>query len=879
MAKSKSAAQIKAEMAVKRARAKNMAQGGVVNMRDGGDAEQEFIDRMREEFSVYNKPTYGNEIPGTPTIDQQRYELSVKGQQEAENRERTRRDSLTAVDPAGTLGIVDALKTVGKAVVAPIAYVGGNAFDWLQTGKVDPARSKARGEKLEQWMAPKTQEGGELLEEIGKVGPALTGSEYGFGMHPNLWASGIGLTTPKQTAAGLRLGKERVTPFAKDVGTMAAELYESGRMPGMVSPNLYAVSPDGKPSKVLAPANEQGFYSPTEAAALNLRRKSGSGQAFLNDIMKAENVRPDEINAMGLDTFLKDKKNVTADEVRDYIAQNKIQLGETVYSGSTYSRDKDGLMLQSLKQRTEGMTPQQIVENFGEGTYNSIIRLENLRDRSTPEILSNQANNFAVRADMARDNKDLVKAAEFEAQRDHYNARAALSQENYNQKPVKFEGFQLPGGSNYREIVLTLPAEGTAKAKELDLNFRNHVDIADDAMKYYKQLSNEYPPGDPKIRAAYQKYVEARKLRDESKKLLQAEIKKNDETIYRSSHWEDPNPIAHIRMSDRLTDGKKTLLVDEVQSDWHQAGREEGYKRPESIEAKQEYEDYKADLIKRFEKDLRTRLTAAGDSPEKIDEIVNKQLTTVAPGNMARALNEPTVFNKYYEAANEERRSNAKRLEGVPDAPYKEDWYQLALRRAIKEGVDKGYERIALPTGKQVAERFDMSKQIDRIDYNKNEDGTYSMSAIKNGEEVMSQENLSEKELKNLVGKDVAEKIIKNEGKAPTPEEIEIMEDLGQDFPDTFRSLSGLGLSIGGKGMLKYYDEIYPNYLKKFGKKYGAKVGTTYINHDDVAEPLHYMEITPEMRKEFATGIHMKRGGKVSFANNIDAMRLALSKG
>jgi hypothetical protein len=33
------------------------------------------------------------------------------------------------------------------------------------------------------------------------------------------------------------------------------------------------------------------------------------------------------------------------------------------------------------------------------------------------------------------------------------------------------------------------------------------------------------------------------------------------------------------------------------------------------------------------------------------------------------------------------------------------------------------------------------------------------------------------------------------------------------------------------------------------------------------------------MREAFKTGIHMKRGGKVSFANDIDAMRLALSKG
>jgi hypothetical protein len=38
------------------------------------------------------------------------------------------------------------------------------------------------------------------------------------------------------------------------------------------------------------------------------------------------------------------------------------------------------------------------------------------------------------------------------------------------------------------------------------------------------------------------------------------------------------------------------------------------------------------------------------------------------------------------------------------------------------------------------------------------------------------------------------------------------------------------------------------------------------------------MEITPAMRKEFSTGIHMKKGGKVSFADSLDAMRHELSK-
>jgi hypothetical protein len=68
------------------------------------------------------------------------------------------------------------------------------------------------------------------------------------------------------------------------------------------------------------------------------------------------------------------------------------------------------------------------------------------------------------------------------------------------------------------------------------------------------------------------------------------------------------------------------------------------------------------------------------------------------------------------------------------------------------------------------------------------------------------------------------------------------------------------------KGMKKYYDDIYPNYLQKYGKKWGAKVGETSIEVDRTRdssgipsmypgkEPVRYIDITPEMRKSVGKG-------------------------
>ena len=533
----------------------------------------------------------------------------------------------------------------------------------------------------------------------------------------------------------------RAAPFAKDVGAMANELYMSGKMPLTVNPTFHMAEPVKSAERVLAPANEQGFYSPTEAAALNLQRKSGQGQAFLNDLMKQENVRPDEINAMGLDTFLKGKTNVTADEVRDYIAKNKIQLGEAKY-GELTPRE--------LSAEWERLAQQEYGKSYG-------------------ELYDNEANSI----------ERMIK----------------------NDREPKFEDYSMPGGENYREVVLTLPSNRPSLKNMSRAEYNSAIDAAD----------------------------------------------KSGVTDYKSSHWDEPNPLAHLRLKD-FTDveGKKTLLVDEVQSDWHQAGRERGYRTPDAIAKQAEINQQ----LKRLDLD---RL-------DLYDEL------------KAIQLHDPNYpFNNDWLEASKKISENTKQQSdlkeqalsfgSIPNAPYKEDWYQLALKRAIKEAIDGGYDRVALPTGQRVAERFDLSKQADGVFWNpdkkeltvKTKDGDYAPVAV----------GISDQEVSKYVGKDVAKRLLSTDK--------ENVYGVGN-----VHSLLGEDLTVGGEGMKKYYDEIYPGYLKKFGKKYGASVGKTTVDADGVAEPLHYMDITPAMRKEFSTGIHMKNGGKVQFANDLDAMKYAL---
>jgi hypothetical protein len=53
--------------------------------------------------------------------------------------------------------------------------------------------------------------------------------------------------------------------------------------------------------------------------------------------------------------------------------------------------------------------------------------------------------------------------------------------------------------------------------------------------------------------------------------------RKANKDNFHSGHFSEPNVLAHTRLNDRVdSDGKRVLFVEEIQSDWHQAGRKKG---------------------------------------------------------------------------------------------------------------------------------------------------------------------------------------------------------------------------------------------------------------------------------------------------------------
>ena len=139
--------------------------------------------------------------------------------------------------------------------------------------------------------------------------------------------------------------------------------------------------------------------------------------------------------------------------------------------------------------------------------------------------------------------------------------------------PPKWEDYSLPGGRNYQEILLTTPDyAGTASELEYrQTRLKNQLD------EVYERNTpgEEFLPGDEKLTADLENQIANNEFEIDALRKRQG----GQETFYESHFSEYPNVMVHIRTTDRIDEqGRKILFVEEVQSDWHQKGRQDGYK-------------------------------------------------------------------------------------------------------------------------------------------------------------------------------------------------------------------------------------------------------------------------------------------------------------
>jgi hypothetical protein len=133
------------------------------------------------------------------------------------------------------------------------------------------------------------------------------------------------------------------------------------------------------------------------------------------------------------------------------------------------------------------------------------------------------------------------------------------------------------------------------------------------------------------------------------------------------------------------------------------------------------------------------------------------------------------------------------------------------FKRALRDAVASGKQWIGWTTGETQIDRFDLSKQVDKLVLFPD----MTVRAYKDGAEIISQETTAEK-LPDLIGKEAAQKLLD----APTVNEA---PNENQE-PEPHRKLEGEDLKVGGSGMKGFYDNMLPKEIGKYVKQWGAKV-------------------------------------------------------
>jgi hypothetical protein len=535
-----------------------------------------------------------------------------------------------------------------------------------------------------------------------------------------------------------------------------------------------------KGAKKVAP-----FFSKVDEVLESLPRNKGTGDEFLREIEKTKGVKPAEIQDRGIAKALKGKPKMTKAEVQKIFESNPPpRVKEEVRGGNE--------LLEALDQKAQ-------------------------------EIVGDEYATF----------DDLYG-------RDRDKARSMVESDFGYDPETQYESFKTPGGKNYREILLKLPKRGLNDAEQRDLMLYE-ADV---------RRGKELDPWHQKQYAAL-KEKEAAGSQD-----------------YSAPHFEGtPNILAHIRVQDfeapnkgfavinrrsgfksevfptmeqaeaamaqyperlrgMLMIGeaqgrpKKVLLVDEIQSDWHQEGRKKGYRSQNFIEKHSKFNNFLNETKVKYQQQSPGLLTEDTLSKMDSDELIKyKELSDFV----------------YFEN------------QRLPDAPFKKNWHELAMKRVLDYAAENGYDSVAITPGVQQVKRYeDATRQaVDEV-------ALYgdTLVGFKGGRKVIEQPISSPDELEQYIGKDMAQKL------SSAPPDMNFI-----------RSIKGEDLTVGGEGMKGFYDKILPDYLNNYGKKYGAQVVQSQldtprmINVGSGAQtevgrniiPIHSFDITPQMREEIRT--------------------------
>ena len=503
------------------------------------------------------------------------------------------------------------------------------------------------------------------------------------------------------------------------------------------------------------------FKSILKETAKKLPAK-GNGEQFLGQLKNTPGLKQQELKWSGLDDFLKGKKNVTKEEVKDYLEKNTLDVSEVAFPRVSKDADNFNQLLNKVKteknnlvkeiqdlpqnenilvdsysykltsvsgsRRTEEMVSMKTLEDVFIGQrLNTYIAPPALQTR-TGKVFNKQGliDDFGKKGD-----PDTLEFYMFEdSVSGRMTAVRKIDVEDYATKEDPFSGGKWK--FTFKDEMDIKEAEKYMLQKSEDKINRALKAVSgttkfggpgyvEPGGKDYKELvfklkgDGSYPIEKLKMGLSLGNKVVSRKVKSEFP--------------YTSPqvHFGTKNEFAHVRFKTRMLNGKKVLSVEEMQSDIVQ------------------------DMGRNFG-------------------------------------------------------------ERVTDFPFKNNWYELVSKRLIRYAADNGFDSVAIPKGSTIASRYKQelinSKNIKVYKFDDEISVHYLDDA---GEAAGIQKFAPTKEgttkLQKTLGLKMYDKIMNIETGSPQKFAIDKPVSIGE-----------------GKGKADLYDRAIPSFLKKYGKKWNAKV-------------------------------------------------------
>lgn len=560
--------------------------------------------------------------------------------------------------------------------------------------------------------------------------------------------------------------------------------------------------------------DDLGYYFPTEAEA-----KAKMSELTPNAVDDPEYDARLAIKPVdGLDFGKRGAKKVTKEQVMDFLEQNGVRM-EDVLLGSVDTKQIDFKKLQRFVDRANDDLD---ADEDAVAELNAAIKQLKAGDSDAVGILESLGVPFEILEDVGAYTKV-----------DKVDGPAEYTQPNLQQ----------PGGKNYRELLLMLPpAPGDT------------VSMIGEGVRYENLEDSGLPDADVPgwvytIKGGHDlyiidggpgKFIVQHNDNDRIfSSLNAAEISLTEYAIehgflprqrpstFTGSHHKRTNVLAHVRFNERTdADGKRVLFLEEVQSDWAQQGRKQGF---------------------------------SGDEKAVPDGIGGWKL-------VGRDGRDVIGENGMVISADTEAEAREYIRNGIPSAPFvtkTEAWTGLVLKRMIRYAAENGFDKIAWTTGEQQVSRYarGLRQHVDLIEWEKTSEGVHLVGkkyrgprdAVGAEPSTVVDTKQAETVLSDAIGKTMAERIIKD--------------------PNQSGTIEGDNITIDKTGMHGFYNRIVPSVangiLKKLG---GGKVGEIKVDQLNDAEERARgdrifadsggagwmkqpgFDITPEMRDKVMAG-------------------------